>query len=115
MSRTLHRSAGVLAVTAAVLFLAPASTRADGAVSAFFVGTPRRGFGFVTGYGGGRYGSLLYMRGPRQTYASGYLLGRNNYLHGTFYRNRRLGVGFGGYYRPGFSATGIWVLPGRRR
>lgn len=93
----------------------PPSARADGVVSAFFVGTPRRGFGFVTGYRNGRYGSAMYVANGRQTYASGYVLGRHSYLGGTFYRNRRFGVGFGGYYRPGFSASGLWILPGRRR
>jgi hypothetical protein len=114
MSCLLRGAAAVVAVSA-VLTVASPPARADGVVSAFFVGTPRRGFGFVTGYGDGRYGSMLYMANGRQTYASGYVVGRHSYLGGTFYRTRRFGVGFGGYYRPGFSASSIWILPGRRR
>lgn len=99
----------------ALLALPPPTARAGGVVSAFFVGTPRRGMGFVTGYNNGRYGSAMYVANGRQTYASGWVLGRHSYPGGTFYRNRRFGIGFGGYYRPGFSASGIWILPPRRR
>lgn len=115
MSRYLPRSMAAVLALSAVLSVACVPARA-GSVSAFFVGGPRRGFGFVTGYGnGGRYGSLMYLRGPRLTYASGSVVGRHGYLGGTFYRDHHIGLGFGGYYRPGFSASGMWVLPPRRR
>lgn len=114
MIRLLRTSATAALAVSAVLMVSPPA-RADGAVSAFFVGTPRRGFGFVTGYGNRRYGSAMYLANGRQTYASGYVLGRHSYLGGTFYRNQRFGVGFGGYYRPGFTASGLWIVPPRRR
>lgn len=104
-------TAAAIALAAVSVAVVPARA---GSVSAFYVGGPRRGFGFVTGYGRGRYGSMLYLRGRRQTYVSGSMIGRHSYLGGTFYRGPHFGVGFGGYYRPRFSASGIWYLPRRR-
>jgi hypothetical protein len=107
------QTAVAMALTA-VLSVTPVPVR-GGTVSAFFVGGPQHGFGFVTGYGGGRCGSMLYLRGRRQTYVSGSMIGRHSYIGGTLYRNPYFGVGFGGYYQPGFSASGLWYLPPRRR
>lgn len=63
MSRASHYSAVVELALSAALFVAPAPASA-GTVSGFFIGTPRRGgFGFISGYGRGHVGSLLYLRG----------------------------------------------------